>query len=123
MQYVKYLFVGFLVVGAIFGLILKAEAYSPEIFAGIAGGALMLAFEYFPWVSKDYDQLSDGQKRLVMGGLIFLAIAGAFALSCAFVLTAFACSVSGALDAIYVFIFAITANQGTYKMLRKARKA
>ncbi len=120
MQYVKYVFVGLFVVGLIFGLLLRSEAYTSEAFAALAGSVLSLVFEYFPWVAGDYSKLGDGQKRLVMGALIFLGVGGAFALSCTVVIVAFSCTFSGILDALYVFVFAVAMNQGTYRLARKS---
>jgi len=114
MKVVKYLFVGFFALGLLFALLYVLDVYSPEAFAGIGGLVLSLTFQYFPWVSSDYDQLSPDQKRFVMIGLIFLAVAGAFGLSCASVLVAFACTVAGAFNALIILFYALGANQFTH---------
>lgn len=115
MKIVKYVFAGLFVFATLFALLYSLDSYSSEAFAGLGGVILSLAFKYFPWLSKDYDQLSVDQKRFVMGGLIFLAVVGVFALSCVGELNGFVCTISGGVNALIVFIMAVGANQLTYQ--------
>ena len=111
MKIVKFIFAFLFVFAVVFAPLYKLEVYTPEAFAALGALALSLVFEYFPAIKDDYDKLPPDQKRFVMVGLVFLAVAGAFGLSCLSEIVAFACTAFGALDAVIVFFFAIGVNQ------------
>lgn len=55
---------------------------SAEQLAGVAGAAISIAFSFFPIVKDWYDGLSDGNKRLVMLGVVTVVGAGIYGLGC-----------------------------------------
>lgn len=119
MQYLKYIFAGLFVAVIVFALLMQVEAMTPEIASTIAGGVLALVFQYFPWLSDGYNKLPDDQQQLIMLGLMFLVVAGAFGLSCAGLIVVFVCAMDGAMKAFFVFFLAIGVNQGAHKILPK----
>lgn len=119
MQYVKYVVAGLLAAAVIYAALMIADVYTPEYFAGFAGAVISLVFEYFPGLRDEFDQLSDDMQRIVMIGIVFLSVAIAFAMSCLAVIAAFACTSAGALDALWIFILAVIANQGAFLIAPK----
>jgi hypothetical protein len=93
-----------------------------EFISMIAGILLSLLFSYVPGASDWYGALDGVRKRLVMLVLLFLAAAGAFALSCAGIYDYVACSQAGAVQAVEAFIAAVIANQTTYLVAPKPAK-
>lgn len=93
-----------------------------EFLSMIAGILLSLLFSYVPGASDWYGALDGVRKRLVMLGLLFIAAAGAFALSCAGIYDFAACDQAGAVQAVEAFIAALIANQTTYLVSPKSAK-
>ena len=85
----------------------------------IAGVILSLLFEYTPGLHAWYNALDDNWQKVTMLCVILLVVAGAFGLSCAGWLNVFACTGSGAKEAVLAFIAAIVANQSTHRILPK----
>ncbi len=82
--------------------------------SAIAGVVLSLAFSYIPGLSGWFDAKEPTAKRLIMAGLLLVAAAAIFGLSCAGVLTVATCDQNGALGLVSAFIAALVANQSTY---------
>ncbi len=93
-----------------------------EFLSMIAGILLSLLFSYVPGASDWYGALDGVHKRLVMLGLLFIATAGAFALSCAGIYDFATCDQAGAVQAFEAFIAAVIANQATYLISPKPAK-
>ena len=89
---------------------------TPELLVSIAGIILSLAFSYVPKLDVKFAALEGVHKRLVMLGLIVVAAAGAFGLSCAGLLDAAACDQAGAWGLVQLVIFAAIANQSAYML-------
>jgi len=85
----------------------------------IAGVILSLLFEYMPGLHAWYNALTDNWQKVIMLCVILLVVAGAFGLSCAGWVSVFACTGSGAREAVLAFIAAIVANQSTHRILPK----
>jgi len=95
---------------------------TPIQITALAGVVLSILFEYVPGLHNWYNALTDTKQRLVMLGVLFVTVAGAFGLSCAKWLTAFPCTQQGVKDAVFAFVIALAANQGTYTILPKKDK-
>lgn len=95
-----------------------------EQIAVVAGIILSVAFEYLPRVREWYDNLDSTTKKLIMLGLGFVVVAGAYGLSCAqlFGVADFTCDAEGAQVAIQAFIKFVLANQTFYALILKGRK-
>ena len=87
--------------------------------SAIAGILISLVLEFIPGVEGWYAKFTPQQKRLVMLGSLFLVVAGAFGLSCANLLEAFACSGDGAWTAVLAFVAALVANQSVHLLLKR----
>lgn len=92
---------------------------TPTEITAIAAVILSVLFEYVPGLSTWYNALTDTKQRLVMLGVLFVTVAGAFGLSCAGWLDAWPCTQAGAKDAVFAFVLALAANQATYTILPK----
>lgn len=92
---------------------------TPEQLAAIAGIVLSLAFSYVPGLKDWFDRQDGNTKRLVMLGLMLGVVAAIFGLSCAGLMTTFACTWLGAWDAVWLFVLAAIANQTAYSLTPK----
>lgn len=96
---------------------------SAEELVAIAGVIISMLFEYLPKLHDWYNAQPDNYQRLMMLGLMLAAALGAYGLSCAGVVDAWACDKGGLLSMIKVFLAAVIANQATYVVLpRRAVK-
>ena len=118
MNLVKYI-VAFIVIAALtyFGLV-ALNAFTPEAFSLLAASLLAIAFERFPYLKKAWDELTTEGKQLGMWIMLFVLIGGAFGLSCAEIMTAFACTGAGVADAFVVLFLAIAFNQGAHRIVK-----
>ena len=87
---------------------------TPEVLIAIFGAILSLVFAYFPWIRQWFEALDPVYKPLLNAGLLLVLVYALYGLSCAGVLSYFACTGQGALDALVVWFYAIVANQTTY---------
>jgi hypothetical protein len=84
-----------------------------EVLAAIAGILLSLVCSYVPGIATKYNALDGTKKRLIMAGLLLLAAAGTFGLSCAHIVGGVTCDQPGLIQLATAFIFALIANQST----------
>jgi hypothetical protein len=82
--------------------------------SALAGVILSLAFSYVPGLSAWFGDKEPTVKRLIMAGVLLVAVAAIFGLSCAGVLTAATCDQPGAVGLAAAFLSALVANQATY---------
>ena len=93
---------------------------TPEVIAAIAGVLVSLGLQYIPIFKDWYNQLQDGQQKLVAMGFGFVVVAGAFGLGCiAFIAPVFACTGLGAKDAVLAFVAYVLFNQGFFALVLK----
>ena len=86
-------------------------------------GALALFFDWFPWVSGEFDKLSKEQKRLINLGLVVLVGAIVFLGDCqGWFLTNLECSVKGAIDFFVALFLAASANQGVHSLFKPFKR-
>ncbi len=90
---------------------------TPEILVALFGTILSLVFAYFPWVKQWFEALDPVYKPLLNAGLLLVLAYALYGLSCAGVVSYFACTAQGALDALVVWFYAIVANQVAYQVL------
>ncbi len=90
--------------------------YTAETISMAAGVVLSLIFSYVPGAADAFNTLDGTQKRLLMLGLLVVAVAGFYFYDCGFS-KAFACF-AGANWTFYVrlFIQAAIANQAAYAL-------
>lgn len=96
---------------------------SAEQLAALVGIIVSLVMSYVPGFSDWFEQQTGNFKRLFMLGVGLVVVAAAFGLSCARLLTAFACSFPGAVDAFLVLLAYAIANQTTYALTPRKSKA
>jgi hypothetical protein len=90
---------------------------TPQTLVLLGAAALSLGFSYIPGLNVWFAKLSDEAKKLTMAGLVLLLCIIAFLLGCfGLANIGFACSVPGALNLLSVYVLALAANQGTYKV-------
>ena len=89
-----------------------------ELLAGAAGIALSLLFSYVPGLNGWFDSLESIYKRLVMGALVVLVGAGAYALACAGLYSGVTCDQAGAIVAVKAVFAALVANQAAYSITK-----
>ena len=123
MQYLKYAIAFVVIAGLVYAGLVAMESFTPEMFAILSASLIAVIFERFQWLYDEFDKLTSEMKQLAMFLFMVALVYGAFGLSCAGKLVAFPCTGAGALDALVVLVFAIAANQGVYRMSRKAGTA
>lgn len=94
-----------------------------QLVTTIASIALSLILAYAPKVKVWWGKQDGDTKRMVLGGCILLAGLGELASSCAGLWVVYACNQQGMKDAAAAVIFALIANQATYKFLVEGRAA
>ena len=95
----------------------------PTQIAAIAGFILALSLEYLPWFSKWYNALENNLQKLIVLGLGFVVVYGAFGLGCAGLIAPYwACSWLGAWSALLAFLAYLGVSQATYLVLPKRAK-
>lgn len=87
----------------------------------ISSAVLSLLFSYVPTLNTKFAALSDQAKKLIMVASLAVVTAGIFGLACAGLLQdlfgmTITCEKQSAVQLIRSFIFAIVANQGTFKL-------
>lgn len=118
-DYIKYILAALVLVALVYIALIGMDAFTPDVFVGVSAALLAAAFDRFPWLKEQWDKLSPGHKQLLMAIFLAVLVWGAFGLSCAGIMGAFPCTVSGALNALYVMVIAIGINQGTHLLTRK----
>ena len=93
---------------------------SDDLLASIAAIVLSLAFSYIPGLSDWFDPLPATKKQAIMGVLLVLVASGVFGLSCGGIVSTVTCDKQGALGLLQVLITALVANQGVYRLTRRA---
>ena len=93
---------------------------TPEGIAMVAGAALAIIFEYFPFISAWFETLTESNKKLVMAGAMIAVTGIAFGLSCVGIIGGLICTSAGLMDVIYALILAIVANQGVHQLTKKS---
>jgi len=88
-----------------------------EFLVSIVSAILAILFQYFPKLKDWYGNLADNYQRLVMLGLLFLVVGGAYGLSCAEYGDYFTCNTEGLFAAGRLLFLAIATNQTVYKLL------
>jgi hypothetical protein len=96
--------------------------------AGLAGAALSLAITYVPGLNAWYGGLAPDRKRLVMIGLLALAAAGVYGLSCAGLAgqllgLSVSCDQTGLLGLGRALLVAVIANQSVFLITPKPAAA
>lgn len=89
--------------------------------SAVAGILLSLGFEYIPGLSVWYNGRDSQTKALIMLGLIVLAAAGSFGLSCYSPYEVVACSQDGAWGLVSAVIAAAVANQSTHSLAKRRK--
>ena len=87
----------------------------------ISSALLSLLFSYIPGLNVKFAELPDQTKKLVMAGMLLIVTGGIFGLACLGVLqdlfnVSITCERESAITLIRGFIFAVMANQGTFKL-------
>ena len=93
---------------------------SADLLASIVAILLSLGFSYIPGLSDWFDPLPATKKQAIMGVLLVTVALGVFGLSCGQIIAAVTCDKQGALGLLQVLIAALVANQGVYKLTRRA---
>lgn len=89
---------------------------SPDILLVVVLAGLSLFFDYFPGVSKSFDELPVEKKRLVTVGLAILLAVAAFAGQCFDLFaTNLACDVKSGWDLLYGVVLAVAVMYGFHK--------
>jgi hypothetical protein len=98
-----------------------------ELLASIAGIVLSVAFSYIPGLAEKWAALPSDKQRLYMLGIMAVAALAVFGLTCAglgdWAGVKLACTQSGALELIKIFVFALMANQAAYAVTPRNRPA
>lgn len=90
---------------------------TPEVIAALAGSLLSILFSYVPGLSTWYAAKSDEWKKLIMAGLLLAIAVAVYAMQCSSILaTNITCDKQGIIQLVYMFVLAIAANQGTYRL-------
>jgi hypothetical protein len=85
--------------------------------AGIAGALISLILSYFPGLNTKFAALPKESQQLIMAGLMLLTTVVVMALGCyKIVQIDLTCDQAGWVQAIWMFLTAIMANQATFKL-------
>lgn len=83
----------------------------------VGASVLSLGFSLIPGLNVWFAAKSSEVKQLTMAILILVIVGVAFALQCGGITeTGLVCTSKGAYEAVTLFIFAVAANQGIYKI-------
>lgn len=95
----------------------------PEALTVLAAGVVALIFAYFPGLRTKYAGLATEQKSIIMILLLLILTGVMTGLSCAGVLqvNGFQCTKDGFIRAGWMFMLALAANQGTYKIFPETK--
>jgi len=85
----------------------------------VAGAAISIIFEWFPWVSQWFESLAPNYKKAVMAGVLFLATAGILGAACLGKTDIVACNEVGVWDAIGAYVVVLAGNQATHLLTKK----
>lgn len=99
---------------------------TPEMLGMLAGVVLSLLASYVPKFSPWFKELQPDSKRLVMLGVLFTVTLALFGFGCAGVVQlgeGMTCTVGGGMNALFTFILAVIANQSTYAITPRGKKA
>ena len=119
-KYFKYVLAFIVITSLVYFGLVRMDVFTPEAFAILSVSLVAVIFERFPWLKAAWDEITDPDtKQLIMFLFISVLVVGAFLLSCGNVLTAFACTTAGGIDAALVLLFAVTFNQGVFALARK----
>ena len=89
------------------------------LLVGLFGGALALAFDYFPGVAFWFDGLTIEAKRLVnVAGVAAFAVILFLGQCFGIFITNLVCSWQGGFDLLYLVFLGITVNQGVHLGLK-----
>jgi len=91
-----------------------------EVLIGISTAFLAVLMEYTPGLDTWYAKLDPQRKKLVMLGLLALVTLGIFGLSCGGYVDGPTCDDKGFAGLVYLFVIAITANQGVHLISKRS---
>lgn len=94
----------------------------PQLVLGIASILLALAFDFVPGLKVRFDKWDGFAKRWFMVGMIALAVGGSYGLSQFGYLAWFQAGWAGAIEAVFVFVVSILANQGIHGPVAKFQR-
>jgi len=84
----------------------------------LVGIVVSLAFSYFPGLSEWFDALEGNIKRLLQVAVAVVVAGAVFGLGCAGIVDGFACAWPGALDAAWLIVAFLIANQAAYQLTK-----
>jgi hypothetical protein len=87
---------------------------TPEQLVVLLGAVLSLVFAYFPWVKDWFEGLDSVWKPLLNAGLLLALALALVGLGCLNVVDYFECSTAGLMEAVILWLYALTANLVTY---------
>ncbi len=90
-----------------------------EKLVALVGVVTSLVFSYFPVVKDWFDGQLPNVKRLLQVAVALVVSGVVFGLGCAGIVEGFACTWDGALDAAWLLVAFIVANQATYAVTPK----
>jgi hypothetical protein len=90
---------------------------TPELLVALVGAVLSLLFAYFPWLKEQFDKVPSVWKPLLNAGILLVVALGLVGASCLGIVDYFACSLTGVLDAVWLWIIALVGNNLTYQYL------
>jgi hypothetical protein len=90
---------------------------TPEIVLYLIGVFLAVVFEYFPKLHERYNSLPDDTQRFIMLAAVAVVVFGGYGLSCAGLLSLFACTFAGFWKALMLFVATLVSNQGLHRAL------
>lgn len=97
-------------------------AISPDVLLGLVVAALALFFDYFPGVSKKFDEASIETKRLLTVGLAVLAAVVVFAGQCyGYFATNLTCTVKDGWDLLYGIVISVAVMYGFHKATKPSK--
>lgn len=90
--------------------------------AAVAGFALSVFFEWFPYVRQKFDLLDEQGKRIVVLASIVITTIIIYGLGCipSSPVQVFTCTSSGVWDALLLLFVTLTSNQGTHGLVKKS---
>jgi hypothetical protein len=99
---------------------------TPEQLVAVAAVVLSVLFAYTPKLKEWYDHQSKIVQRDIMAACLAAVVVAVVAASCYGVaipgVGLLTCDKAGMVDAVWLFILAVAANQGTYMLLPASHK-
>jgi hypothetical protein len=92
---------------------------TPEFLSYILAGVVAALIDWFPTLRDWFDLWTDGQKKLIMAGILGVIVALIYAAGCVGWITNLTCDQLGLQRLVSIYLISIGINQGVHKLTKR----